>query len=282
MSKKGIKVIDCRYKTENDKVKNFLGLGFKKEGNLYFLCYPGGKEIADFVFIGSSGTKDANIVLNKLPDFLSGVSFRIGSVGFVVVEVLENGILDVAVRSVPVKGVVRVGDKLKRLAPYKVGILTVSDRASCGKREDLSGKMLIEAVKLITSDDEIYYGLVPDDIEDIKDVLVEWSDKKRLDLILTTGGTGFSLRDNTPEATASVIEKKACNLSSLMRFLGFNKSPMSFLSRGIAGIRGKTIIINLPGSLNGAIDSFILALNQIEHALEIITGREGDCGFKKD
>jgi len=130
----------------------------------------------------------------------------------------------------------------------KVGVLTVSDRSFQRERKDESGPTIRRLI-LENLDAEIAgEGIVPDEIDVIASKLLEWCDEKGLDLILTTGGTGFSPRDLTPEATGKVIGRVAPGFSEAMRIDGFKKTPHALLSRGISGIRGKTLIINLPGS----------------------------------
>ena len=130
----------------------------------------------------------------------------------------------------------------------KVGILTVSDRSFRGEREDRSGptirKLVLEHLDAVIAAE----GIVPDETEAISAKIIEWCDEKKFDLILTTGGTGFSPRDLTPEATRRVIEREAPGFNEGMRMDGFKKTPHALLSRGISGIRGTTLIINLPGS----------------------------------
>ncbi|MGC8976279.1 MAG: MogA/MoaB family molybdenum cofactor biosynthesis protein, partial [Candidatus Ratteibacteria bacterium] len=138
-----------------------------------------------------------------------------------------------------------------------------------GKRIDESGKYLIEKSK----ENGWYvlnYEIVPDEKEIIEKKLIEFSEN--CDLILTTGGTGFSERDVTPEATENIIEKKVPGISEILRIKTYEKSRFSVLSRGISGIRGKTLIINLPGSLNGVIESFEILNNLIVHSIEMIRG----------
>ena len=134
----------------------------------------------------------------------------------------------------------------------RVGILTVSDLGSRGEREDTAGRALQERVEEVGwSVDR--YEIVPDERGVISDRLREWADDDGLELILTTGGTGFADRDVTPEATLEVLDKQAPGIPEAMRGAGLKKTPMSILSRGVAGIRGRTLILNLPGSMKGAV-----------------------------
>ena len=133
----------------------------------------------------------------------------------------------------------------------RVGILTVSDRSSRGERADASGPLLRQMAQQQgwTVERE---ALVPDELAAIKATIMNWADVVRLDLILTTGGTGFAPRDVTPEATRAVIEREAPGLAEAMRAASLQKTPHAMLSRAVCGIRGRTLIVNLPGSPRGA------------------------------
>ena len=150
-----------------------------------------------------------------------------------------------------------------------VGILTISDRSAAGEREDLSGPALSNAVH----DAGWEVGptrLVPDDLEEIKDVLISWSDDELYSVILTPGGTGFSPRDITPEATLAVIDRDAPGLAEGMRSGSLQITPHAMLSRAVAGIRKKTIIINLPGSPKGALENFRIIAPVLVHAVQLL------------
>jgi len=158
----------------------------------------------------------------------------------------------------------------------KIGILTVSDRSYRGEREDLSGptirRIVLERLDGVIAAE----GIVPDEIDAIAAELRSWSDGKKLDLILTTGGTGFSPRDITPEATMKVIERGVPGFNEAMRSEGFKKTPHALLSRGVSGIRGKTLIINLPGSPKAVAEGLSAVLPAIPHAIETLTGGPGE------
>jgi molybdopterin adenylyltransferase len=163
----------------------------------------------------------------------------------------------------------------------KVGILTISDKGSKGEREDLSGKVIEEVVKKISGEVK-YYQIIPDEKDIIQEELIKAVDKLHLDLILTTGGTGFAKRDVTPEATLEVIEKEVSGISEIIRSESFKKTNRAILSRGVAGIRKESLIINLPGSHKGARESLGIVLEALPHGIEILKGQAADCGRNEE
>jgi molybdenum cofactor synthesis domain-containing protein len=165
----------------------------------------------------------------------------------------------------------------KGKSEMKVAILTVSDKGSRGDREDLSGAAIGEWVVRMRGE-VAAHDVVPDNPREIMARLKEYCDNMAVDLVLTTGGTGFSPRDNTPEATAAVIEKLAPGVAEAIRFEGLKSTPLAMLSRALAGIRRKTLIINLPGSRRGVVESLVAVEPVIEHAIEILRGEAGECG----
>jgi len=158
----------------------------------------------------------------------------------------------------------------------KVGILTASDKGSVGQRIDESGKVIMDVIKRI---DAIMadYVVVPDDRQVIESNLIRMADIVGVDLILTTGGTGFSSRDITPEATLSVISREAPGIPEAMRLKSLQITPKAMLSRAVAGIRGKTLIINLPGSPKAVSECLEVILPVLPHAIEILRGDTGEC-----
>jgi len=152
----------------------------------------------------------------------------------------------------------------------RVGILTISDRSAMGEREDESGPVLAE---LAQSNDWIVVEstVLPDEGDQISNLLGEWSDSGKVNLILTTGGTGFSKRDVTPEATLEVVDRLAPGLSEAMRAHSLKKTPHAMLSRAVAGIRGSTLIVNLPGSPKGARDNLEFLLPVLQHATQVLS-----------
>ena len=159
----------------------------------------------------------------------------------------------------------------------KVAVITVSDKGYRGEREDRSGKYIVDYFKEkgweVTD-----HTIVPDETDIIKDKLIDICDSEKANLIITTGGTGFSLRDVTPEATEEVIEKKVPGFSEMMRMEGQKKTSRAILSRGVSGIRKNTLIINVPGSIKGVKDSLELIYRSLPHGIDILTGRDAECG----
>ena len=160
----------------------------------------------------------------------------------------------------------------------KVGILTVSDKGSRGEREDRSGPALREMMEA-AGGEVVRTAMVPDEEADIRAVLVAWSDEG-LDLVLTTGGTGFSPRDRTPEATKAVIERETPGLPEAMRRAGAERTPTAILSRAAAGIRKSTLIVNLPGSERAVRESLAAILPALAHGIEILKGTATECGHQ--
>lgn len=156
---------------------------------------------------------------------------------------------------------------------YRVAVLTISDRCSKGEREDKSGKITQELAKTLPAEISVY-EVIPDEPAMIKERLIYYCDKLKVDLVLTTGGTGFTPRDFTPEATKEVIEREVPGIPEAMRFEGFKSTKRAMLSRGISGLRGRTLIINLPGSSKGVKESLEAILEALPHALDTIAGKE--------
>ncbi len=158
----------------------------------------------------------------------------------------------------------------------RFGILTLSDRASRGDYADESGPTLREMLAQEFPDAEFLTAIIPDDLPRIKRTLKNWCDKEKLDLILTTGGTGFAPRDVTPEATRAIIERDAPGLAQAMLAASLQKTPYAMLTRMVAGIRGQTLIVNLPGSPRGARENLETILPALPHALELLKGKSSE------
>lgn len=153
-------------------------------------------------------------------------------------------------------------------------VLTLSDKGSQGEREDLAGPLIREMISSIGATVE-YYAVIPDERNLIKEKLIEYSNT--VDLVITTGGTGLSPRDVTPEATRDVIEREVPGIAETMRLTGLEKTKRAMLSRAVAGIRGKTLIINLPGSPTAVREGLEAIMDVIPHAIEKIKGDSKDC-----
>lgn len=160
---------------------------------------------------------------------------------------------------------------------YTAAVITVSDKGFAGEREDTSGPALCALLEENGYAVE-YTAMVPDEIEDIRRELRLCADEKDLWLVLTTGGTGLSARDVTPEATEGVIERRVPGIPEAMRAASMAITPMGCLSRETAGIRGGTLIVNLPGSRKASTENFAAVVKPVRHGLEILRGVSHDCG----
>lgn len=163
---------------------------------------------------------------------------------------------------------------MSRKKTFKVGIVTVSDSSFFEKRPDRTGEEL-EKFLLGTPFSQVVRRLVPDEREEISKILRELS--SRVDLVLTTGGTGIGPRDVTPEATRDVFEKELPGMGEAMRMKSLEKTPHALLSRAAAGVRGDCVIVNLPGSPKGALECLEVVLPSLPHAIDLVQGRVGEC-----
>ncbi len=164
----------------------------------------------------------------------------------------------------------------------RAGILTLSDRGAAGQREDLSGRIAREMLEDAGDVEIVCYDVIPDDRDMIVDRLTQWCDSESLDIIVTTGGTGLSPRDVTPEATMDVIEKRVPGMEEVMRMKSLSKTPHAMISRAVVGVRGKSLIVNLPGSPSGVKDCLGAVMDAIPHALEKIAGDTTECASLND
>ena len=158
----------------------------------------------------------------------------------------------------------------------RFGVVCVSDRCAAGTHEDKSGPRIMELVAPLS--DETLYRLVPDEKAQIAQTLIELADTQKVDVILTTGGTGFAPRDVTPEATTAVIDRPAPGISEAIRMKSLAVTDRAMLSRAVSGIRGKTLIVNLPGSPKAVGESLEVLLPVLDHAVETLGGNTQSCG----
>lgn len=160
---------------------------------------------------------------------------------------------------------------------YQAMVLTVSDQGSAGLRPDTAGPAV---VKLLEEHGYLvpHTVIVPDEQELIAKALVDGCDNCKVDLLVTTGGTGLSLRDVTPEATLAVVDREVPGIPEAMRYASLQITPRACLSRGVAGTRGTTLIINLPGSPKAAVENLAAVLPALGHGLDVLQGRGGNCG----
>jgi molybdenum cofactor synthesis domain-containing protein len=158
----------------------------------------------------------------------------------------------------------------------KTAILTISDKGSRGERKDGTGEVLRSLLEE-SSYRIVHYKIIPDEIDEIVEELIKASDELKVDLILTNGGTGFSKRDVTPEATLKVINKQVPGIPEAMRMGSLQITNKAMLSRAVAGIRNETLIINLPGSPKGAVENLEIIMPALEHGIDILKGEASEC-----
>jgi molybdenum cofactor synthesis domain-containing protein len=159
------------------------------------------------------------------------------------------------------------------------GIITVSDKGSQGKRDDLSGPAIANLLANATIE-VTHTCIIPDEKESIKETIIHFADHHKLDLILTTGGTGVSPRDITPDATLEAIDRQVPGMAEAMRRESSKITPYAMISRAIAGIRGQCLIVNLPGSPKGAKENLAVILPALRHAIEKIKGDQTECAVQ--
>ena len=181
-------------------------------------------------------------------------------------------------------GEIKVGDEVAEIQPdpgraFTAAWITMSDKGSQGLREDESGPLI---GKILTENgyDVVETILIPDDEDILKKELIRLADQRQVNVVMTTGGTGFSPRDITPEATEAVCERMTPGISEAIRAYSMTKTPRAMLSRAVSGIRGKTLIINLPGSPKAVRESMEFIMSSLKHGLEILNERTSDCARK--
>ena len=162
-------------------------------------------------------------------------------------------------------------------APPRIAVLTVSDRSFRGEREDLGGPAVADAARRLLAAEVVEVRVVPDEQDDIAWHLARYADNEHLDLVLTTGGTGLSARDVTPEATRSVLSFEVPGLPEAMRAASRAALPSAMLSRQVAGVRGKTLVLNLPGSPRGAVECLEAVASVLSHAVATLRGEAPDA-----
>jgi molybdenum cofactor synthesis domain-containing protein len=162
---------------------------------------------------------------------------------------------------------------------FTVGVITASDKGARGEREDQSGKIIIDYFQSLGYKVERYI-ILPDEQKLLQDEMIFMADELNINLILTTGGTGFSLRDVTPEATKNIISREASGIAEAIRYYSLQITPRAMLSRGVSGIRGQSLIINLPGSPKAVKESLDFINGSVQHGLEILLGKTSECAEK--
>ncbi len=160
---------------------------------------------------------------------------------------------------------------------FTVGVLTISDKGARGDRQDKSGAVIYEILPSIDAH-IINYDVIPDEKELIVKKLVKWADEDNLDILITTGGTGLTPRDVTPEATLAVVDRVVPGFTEAMRAESLKKTPHAMLSRAVVGTRGKCLIINLPGSPKAVRECLEVILPALPHAVETLKGQVNKCG----
>jgi molybdopterin adenylyltransferase len=157
------------------------------------------------------------------------------------------------------------------MEPIRAGVVTVSDKGYAGEREDSSGPLLAELLRKMGAQ-VVRQTIVPDEQTEIRRMLIALADEAHLDLIVTTGGTGPAPRDVTPEATRAVIEREMPGLAEMLRFEGYRQTALAVISRGVAGIRGQTLIVNLPGSPKAVREGMETLIPILPHAIRMLRG----------
>lgn len=163
---------------------------------------------------------------------------------------------------------------------FTIGVLTLSDKGSRGEREDTSGALVGEMVRSLGQ--VARYQVIPDDVETIVLTLCRWADEVGLDLILTTGGTGLTPRDVTPQATARVLDYEIPGMAEAMRTASLQKTPHAMLSRALVGVRAHSLIVNLPGSPKAARENLEVLMPALPHALAKLKGDPSDCAISDE
>jgi len=157
------------------------------------------------------------------------------------------------------------------MEPIRASVITVSDKGHAGEREDASGPLLADLLRKMGAE-VVSQTIVPDERAEIERALTRLADEEQVDLVVTTGGTGPAPRDVTPEATLAVIEREVPGLAEVLRFEGYRRTPLAVISRGVAGIRGQTLIVNLPGSPKAVREGMETLTPILPHAIKMLRG----------
>ncbi len=165
------------------------------------------------------------------------------------------------------------------MEPIRASVVTVSDKGYAGEREDASGPLLASLLRKMGAE-VVSQTIVPDERAEIERVLITLADEAQVDLVVTTGGTGPAPRDVTPEATQAIIEREVPGLAELLRFEGYRKTPLAVISRGVAGIRGRTLVVNLPGSPRAVREGMETLSPVLPHAIKMLRGVDTEHGEK--
>ncbi len=163
----------------------------------------------------------------------------------------------------------------------RAAVVTISDKGAAGEREDVSGPILADLLRQIGAE-VAFQTVVPDEPEQIQQILIYLADQMKLDLVLTTGGTGLTPRDQTPEATRAVLDREAPGLAELLRTQGYRRTPLAVLSRGTAGLRGQTLIVNLPGSPRAVREGMEVLSPILPHAVRMARGVDTEHHHERD
>jgi len=167
------------------------------------------------------------------------------------------------------------------MKPIRAGVVTVSDKGYAGEREDVSGPLLADLLREMGIE-VVRQTIVPDERDEIVRLLVLLADEEQIDLITTTGGTGATPRDVTPEATEAILDREMPGLAEVLRFQGYRKTPLAVLSRGVAGLRGRALIVNLPGSPNAVRDGMETLASILPHAVKMARGEDTEHHHEED
>lgn len=163
---------------------------------------------------------------------------------------------------------------------FRAGIITASDKGAAGQREDLSGPAIRQLLEESGEYTVTQYAILPDDRQELASAMARWCDEGLVDVIFTTGGTGFSPRDCTPEATMDVCQRMVPGIPEAMRGMSMQITPRAMLTRAAAGIRERTLIVNLPGSPKAVRENLAFILPSLAHGLEVLEGKTSECARK--